>query len=64
MSQHKKKITVRVTSQTAFHIRETADLLGVTEGEVLDILMQAVQKAGGIKHLRGYKPRRSHAGSR
>ena len=32
MSQHKKKITVRVASQTAYHIRETAERLGVKEG--------------------------------
>lgn len=48
MSQHKKKITVRVASQTAHHIRETAERLGVKEGEVVDILVQAMQKGGGI----------------
>lgn len=42
MSQHKKKITVRVASQTAYHIRETAERLGVKEGEVVDILVQAM----------------------
>lgn len=47
MSQHKKKITVRVASQTAYHIRETAERLGVKEGEVVDILVQAMQKGGG-----------------
>ena len=44
MSQHKKKITVRVASQTAYHIRETAERLGVKEGEVVDILVQAMDK--------------------
>lgn len=56
MSQHKKKITVRVASQTAYHIRETAERLGVKEGEVVDILVQAMQKGGGIPASAGHGP--------
>ena len=47
MSQHKKKITVRVASQTAYHIRETAERLGV-------------QKGGGIPASAGRRPRKDH----
>lgn len=60
MSQHKKKITVRVASQTAHHIRETAERLGVKEGEVVDILVQAMQKGGGIPASAGRRPRKDH----
>ncbi len=60
MSQHKKKITVRVASQTAYHIRETAERLGVKEGEVVDILIQAMQKGGGIPASAGRRPRKDH----
>ena len=56
MSQHKKKITVRVASQTAYHIRETAERLGVKEGEVVDILVQG----GGIPASAGRRPRKDH----
>ena len=59
MSQHKKKITVRVASQTAYHIRETAERLGVKEGEVVDILVQAMQKGGGIPASAGRRPRKT-----
>ncbi len=55
MSQH-KKITVRVASQTAYHIRETAERLGVKEGEIVDILVQAMQKGGGIPASAGHGP--------
>lgn len=60
MSQHKKKITVRVASQTAYHIRETAERLGVKEGEVVDILVQAMQKGGGTTASAGRRPRKDH----
>ena len=60
MSQHKKKITVRVTSQTAHDIRETAESLGVKVGEVVDILVQAMQKGGGIPASAGRRPRKDH----
>lgn len=55
-----KKITVRVASQTAYHIRETAERLGVKEGEVVDILVQAMQKGGGIPASAGRRPRKDH----
>lgn len=46
MSLHKQKITLRVTSQTAYHIRQTADRLGMTEGQVIDALVSASRKGG------------------
>jgi hypothetical protein len=60
MSLHKQKITLRVTSQTAYHIRQTADRLGMTEGEVVDILVKTMQKGGGLQGLRGNEPRKNH----
>lgn len=51
MSQHKKKITVRVASQTAYHIRETAERLGVKEGEVVDTWYRRCRKAEASRPL-------------
>lgn len=56
MSQHKKKITVRVASQTAYHIRETAERLGVKEGEVVDIWYRRCRKAEASRPLRAEGP--------
>lgn len=43
MSLHKKKITLRVTSQTAFHLEEMARKAGVPEGRIVDELVKAAQ---------------------
>lgn len=64
MSLHKQKITMRVTSQTAYHIRRTAEHLGMAEGEVVDILVKTMQKGGGLQGLRGNDPRKSHVRQR
>ena len=53
-------LRVSVASQTAHHIRETAERLGVKEGEVVDILVQAMQKGGGIPASAGRRPRKDH----
>ena len=60
MSLHKKKITMRVTSQTAHHIKTTAERLGMSEGQVIDILVQAMQKGGGFPASAGRRPRKDH----
>lgn len=41
MSQHRKKITVRVTSQTAYHLRSLAEANNTTEGKIIDALVVA-----------------------
>lgn len=41
MSQHRKKITVRVTSQTAHHLRSLAEANNTTEGKIIDALVTA-----------------------
>lgn len=46
MRKHKKKITIRVTSQTAFHLDQTAKKKGVTPGRVIDILVASFLKGG------------------
>ena len=40
MSQHKRKITIRVTAQTAYHIKRMAQ----TAGKVVDSLVIAAKK--------------------
>lgn len=50
MSLHKKKITLRVTSQTAFHLEEMARKAGASEGRIVDELVKAARpcvKVGG-----------------
>lgn len=50
MSLHKKKITLRVTSQTAFHLEEMARKAGTSEGRIVDELVKAARpcvKVGG-----------------
>lgn len=43
MSLHKKKITLRVTSQTAFHLEEMARKAGTSEGRIVDELVKAAR---------------------
>ena len=44
MSLHRKKITLRVTSQTAYHLEEMAAELGKTEGQLIDAMVAAARK--------------------
>lgn len=44
MSLHRKKTTVRVTSQTAYHLEEMAAALGKTEGQLIDAMVAAARK--------------------
>lgn len=60
MSLHRQRITLRVTSQTAYHIRQTAERLGMTEGEIVDALVRVMQKGGGPQILRSNEPRGNH----
>lgn len=41
MSEHRKKITIRVSSQTAYHLEAEAERLGISPGRVVDELMRA-----------------------
>ena len=43
MSLYKKKITLRVTSQTAFHLEEMARKAGTSEGRIVDELVKAAR---------------------
>ena len=36
MSEHRKKITIRVSSQTAYHLEAEAERLGISPGRVVD----------------------------
>lgn len=41
MSQHRKKVTIRVSSQTAYHLCELAAANHTTEGKIVDRLVKA-----------------------
>ena len=43
MSQHKRKITIRVTTQTAYHIKCMAQIAGITPGQIVDNLVLAIE---------------------
>lgn len=43
MSEHRKKITIRVSSQTAYHLEAEAERLGISPGRVVDELMRAAK---------------------
>ena len=43
MSEHRKKITIRVSSQTAYHLEAEAERLGISPGRVVDELMRGGQ---------------------
>lgn len=65
MSQHRKKITVRVTSQTAYHLAEIAKANNTTEGKIIDALVTAsrpVEKCVEIVdfHVKQQKTRRKN----
>lgn len=57
-------ITRDGVAQTAYHIRQTAERLGMAEGEVVDILVKTMQKGGGLQGIRGNEPGKSHVRSR
>ena len=40
MSEHRKKITIRVSSQTAYHLEAEAERLSISPGRVVDELMR------------------------
>ena len=46
MSQHKKKITIRVTAQTAYHLEQMAQAAGASPGQIVDALTTAARKGG------------------
>ena len=48
MSQHKRKITIRVTTQTAYHIKCMAQIAGITPGQIVDNLDLAARKGGSL----------------
>ena len=43
MSEHRKKITIRVSSQTAYHLEAEAERLGISPG-----LMRAAKSCGEV----------------
>lgn len=48
MSEHRKKITIRVSSQTAYHLEAEAERLGISPGRVVDELMRAAKFCGEV----------------
>lgn len=46
MSEYRKKITIRVSSQTAYHLEAEAERLGISPGRVVDELMRAAKSCG------------------
>ena len=46
MSEHRKKITIRVSSQTAYHLEAEAERLGISPGREVDELMRAAKSCG------------------
>lgn len=48
MSEHRKKITIRVSSQTAYHLEAEAERLGISPGRVVDELMRAAKSCGEV----------------
>lgn len=48
MSEHRKKITIRVSSQTAYHLEAEAERLGISPGRVVDELMRAAKSCGDL----------------
>lgn len=43
MSEHRRKITIRVSPQTAYHLEAEAERLGISPGRVVDKLMRAAK---------------------
>ena len=48
MSEHRRKITIRVSSQTAYHLEAEAERLGISPGRVVDELMRAAKSCGEV----------------
>lgn len=48
MSEHRKKITIRVSSQTAYHLEAEAERLGISPGRVVDELMRSAKSCGKV----------------
>lgn len=48
MSEHRRKITIRVSPQTAYHLEAEAERLGISPGRVVDELMRAVKTYGEV----------------
>ena len=48
MSEHRKKITIRVSSQTAYHLEAEAERLGISPGRVVDELMRSAKSCGEV----------------
>ena len=48
MSEYRKKITIRVSSQTAYHLEAEAERLGISPGRVVDELMRAAKSCGEV----------------
>lgn len=42
--QHTRKITIRVTHQTAYHLKQMAQVAGAAPGKIVDALTTAAQK--------------------
>lgn len=58
MGQHKQKITIRVSPQTAYHLAELARKCEASEGQVVDALVAAYQKGAKNGHREKTGPRR------
>ena len=56
MSEHRKKITIRVSSQTAYHLEAEAERLGISPGRVVDELMRAAKFCGKHHKKQTNKP--------
>lgn len=48
MSEYRKKITIRISSQTAYHLEAEAERLGISPGRVVDELMRAAKSCGEV----------------
>lgn len=59
MSEHRKKITIRVSPQTAYHLEADAERLGITPGRLVDELMRAAKSCGEVCEPCGKRHKRT-----
>lgn len=60
MSEHRRKITIRVSSQTAYHLEAEAERWGITPGRVVDELMKTAKSCGEVRGTCG-KPHKKQS---
>lgn len=48
MSEHRRKITIRVSPQTAYHLEAEAERRGISPGRIVDELMRAAKSCGEV----------------